>query len=161
MAYSIRNGMQDLRNIVRDLAESVAGEQGVEIFDVEIAGSSRRPLLRIYIDRKGGVTLEDCERFSRSLSALMDVEDPVRTHYVLEVSSPGLDRPLRIFSDYEENTGKLARIVTKEAVGNRTFFTGRILEAKDEMICLRIDEKTVVDIAFNNISKARLEPEWR
>jgi ribosome maturation factor RimP len=153
--------MVDTKRIINGLAESVAGELGVKVFDLELAGSSGRPVLRVYIDRKGGVTLEDCEKFSRSLSALMDVEDPVRTPYVLEVSSPGLDRPLREFSDYEEHTGKLARIVTREAVDTRSFFVGRIVEARDAVVRLQIDEKTVVDIAFENISKARLEIEFK
>jgi len=153
--------MGDIKKKVTGLAQAVADEQGVKIFDVEFAGSSGRPILKVYIDRKEGVTLEDCSRFSRSLSALMDVEDPVRTPYVLEVSSPGLDRPLRGLSDYEHNLGKLARIVTREAVDNRTFFVGRIVEVAGDVVRLKIDDKTNVDIAFENISKARLEIEFK
>jgi ribosome maturation factor RimP len=153
--------MEDIKTKISRLADVVAGEYSVEVFDIELAGSSRRPFLRIFIEKKGGVTLADCEKFSRSLSAVLDVEDPVRNPYVLEVSSPGLDRPLRGFSDYEDNIGKLARIVTKEMIENQNFFVGRIIEARDGTVRILVNNKIEMDIAFEKISKARLEIEFK
>ena len=143
------------------MADSVASEYGVEVVDLELTGSIKRPTLRIFIDKEGGVTLEDCERYSRSISALMDVEDPIRTPYLLEVSSPGLDRPLKRLRDYEKSVGKLARIITKESINRQNFFVGRISGVKEGIISLTTKEGTGIDIPFENISKARLEIELK
>lgn len=155
--------MEDIKTKISRLADAVASEHGVTVFDIELAGSSRRPFLRVFIEKKGGVNITDCERFSRSLSALMEVEDPVRNPYVLEVSSPGLDRPLRGFSDYEENIGKLARIVTKDMIDSQNCFIGRIIEARDGTVRILLNNKNKIemDIAFEKISKARLEIEFK
>jgi ribosome maturation factor RimP len=152
--------MEDTKNKIAELADSAAGQYGVEIVDIEFAGSSRRPLLKVFIDKEGGVTLEDCEKFSRALSALFDVEDPVRTAYVLEVSSPGLDRPLKSIKDFERSMGKLARIITRERIDNQNIFRGRISGVKGELIALSADDR-VIEIPFDQISKARLEIELK
>ncbi|MEJ2695008.1 MAG: ribosome maturation factor RimP, partial [Candidatus Sulfobium sp.] len=75
--------------MITGLADSVASQNGVRVVDVEIAGSLRKPTVRVFIDKEEGVTLDDCERVSRALSAVLDVEDPIHSPYVLEVSSPG------------------------------------------------------------------------
>ncbi len=144
------------------MAGSVAREYGVQVVDIELAGSARRPTVKIFIDKEGGVTLDDCERVSRAVSAVLDVEDPIRTPYVLEVSSPGLDRPLRGLKDFESSVGKLARVITKEAIGGQTFFVGRIAEVKGNMIRLLIEnkEKEEIEVPYEKVSKARLEIEF-
>ncbi len=153
--------MVDIKKKITELADSAAGQYGVEVFDVEVAGSLRKPIVRVFIDRKEGVSLDDCEKFSKVLSALMDVEDPIRASYVLEVSSPGLDRPLRGLKDFESNVGKLARVVTKERIRNQNFFVGRIAEVKDNNITLIMNDKTEISIPFEEVSKARLEIEFK
>ena len=145
--------------IVR-LAGPVADEQGVWIVDVEVAGSARKPTVRVFIDKEGGVTLDDCEKFSRAVSALLDVEDLIPFSYVLEVSSPGLDRPLKDIRDFERSVGKLARVVTRESIDNQTFFVGRITAVKDKIITVIVNNKEEVEIPFDRISKARLEIEF-
>ena len=153
--------MEDIKGKLSVLAGSVASEYGVEIYDIELAGSLRRPTLRIFIEKEGGVTLEDCEKFSRAVSAVLDVEDPIRAPYVLEVSSPGMDRPLKRPRDFEMNIGKLARVVTKESIEKQNFFVGRIKEVRaDRVILLAADEREI-EIPFEQVSKARLEIELK
>jgi ribosome maturation factor RimP len=132
----------------------------VDIVDVELAGSSRKPLIRIFIDKENGVTLDDCGKFSRALSALLDVEDPIPTSYILEVSSPGLDRPLKGMRDFERSIGKLVRIVTRTKIDEQYVFTGRIARVEGENIILSFDDKEM-EIPFDQISRARLEIELK
>lgn len=151
--------MELIKNKVAELAEQVAGDMGVEIFDITISGGDRF-LLRVTIDKEGGVTLDDCEKFSRSLEAILDVEDPIPHSYTLEVSSPGLNRPLRNIKDFKKNIGKLARIVTSEKIDKRNLFIGRILEVNSEYIRLLVNGQEI-DIPFEVISRARLEVEFK
>jgi len=153
--------MEDIKGKIAGLSGSVASEHGVEVVDIEFVGSMRRPTVRIFIDKTGGVTLEDCERFSRAVSAVLDVEDPIRSAYVLEVSSPGLDRPLKRARDFEMSVGKLARIITKESIGRQNFFVGRITEVRDNNIKLVMKDDQVIEIPFAQVSKARLEIELK
>ena len=153
--------MEDIKGKIAELAASTAREYGIEVVDIEVAGRARKPILRVFIDKETGVTLGDCERLSRGLSAVLDVEDPIKGSYVLEVSSPGLDRPLRKLRDFEINTGKLVRVITKESIDKQSFFVGRIAEVRDGMITLTLDNKSVIIIPFEQISKARLEIEFR
>ncbi len=151
--------MEIIKNKVTEMAKKVADEQRLEIFDISLSGRERF-MLRVTIDKEGGVTLEDCERFSRSLEAILDVEDLIPVSYTLEVSSPGLDRPLRDKRDFEKNIGKLARIVTFENINNRNIFVGRILKTNSEYIRLLVNGQEI-DIPFEKISKARLEVELK
>ncbi len=149
--------MADLRNRVFSLAEQVAGEEGVSLFDIELLGKGKL-LLRVIIDKKEGVTLDECERFSKSFEALLDVENLIAGPYTLEVSSPGLDRPLRNPSDFVDNLGKLARIITKEKIENQNFFVGRIKEVRGNDITISVNEREIV-VPFESITKSRLEIE--
>jgi ribosome maturation factor RimP len=146
-----------MKQQIEDLARRVAEEQGVDVFDTELLGKGKL-LLRVAIDKEGGVTLDDCERFSKSLGALLDVEDVIHRTYTLEVSSPGLDRPLRSLREFERNKGKLARIVTVEKIENQTFIVGRIAEVTDGLVTILVDDHAV-DIPYEKIAKARLEIE--
>lgn len=152
--------MEDIKKKITDLADSVAGQNAVDIVDVEFSGSSRKPFIRIFIDKENGVTLEDCEKFSRALSALLDVEDPIPSAYVLEVSSPGLDRPLKQLRDFERSKGKLVRIITREMIEKQNIFRGRITRVEGDAITLFFDDKEI-EIPFEQISKARLEIELK
>jgi len=152
--------MEDLKKKITELAGSVATQYAYEIVDVEFGGSSRKLLIRIFIDKENGVTLDDCGDFSRALSALLDVEDPVPTAYVLEVSSPGLDRPLRALKDFQRSIGKLVRIITKSRIEEQNVFTGRLTRVEAENITLSFNDKEI-EIPFDQISKARLEIELK
>jgi ribosome maturation factor RimP len=140
------------------LARQVADDQNVEMLEVRSLGRGKGALLRVTIDRIGGVTLDDCERFSRSLGLLLDAKDSLRGPYNLEVSSPGLDRPLTELKDFERHRGKLVRIITKDKIDNQNFFLGRIIGITAGIIQLDINGEER-NIPFENISRARLEIE--
>ena len=147
----------DIKQKVLRLAKQVADEQGVEIFDIELLGKGKL-LLRVIIDKEGGVTLGDCERLSKSLGTVFDVEDPFPGSYTMEISSPGLDRPLKEMKDFEKNIGKLARIITIEKIESQNLFIGRILKVSSDFLKLLVHGREI-DIPFDKISKARLEVE--
>jgi ribosome maturation factor RimP len=163
----------EIKEKIHELARQVAEDEQVELVDVTILGAGKKMLVRVTIDKESGVTIGDCERMSRGLEALLDVEDLIQVAYMLEVSSPGLDRPLTKMRDFERSRGKLARIITSEKVGNESFFVGRIIDTGDNWIRLRLEEKPVkrpsrkkileeprdVFIPFEKISKAKLEIE--
>lgn len=152
--------MGKVEDRVMELARQVAVGHGVTAEDVQLLGRGRRTLLRVTIDKEGGVTLDDCEAFSRDIEALLDVEDPMGGPYTLEVSSPGLDRPLRNINDFRKNTGKLARVITRQKIDNQSFFVGRIVGVDDERVRLLVGDREV-EILLMDISRARLEVEMK
>jgi ribosome maturation factor RimP len=151
--------MNEFRQKVLQLARQVADEEEVELVDIELRGKGKL-LLRAVIDKENGITLDDCEKFSRSFGAVLDVEDLFAGPYTLEVSSPGLDRPLKDLRDFEKNRGKLARIVTSDKISNQNFFIGRIEDIGVGYVKIKIDEREI-DIPFDKISRARLEIELK
>jgi ribosome maturation factor RimP len=168
---------------IRGAAERVARSEGLEVFDVEWKIGKQR-FLRVYIDRvpgtasgaevaggSGGVVTDpygaishsDCERVSQQLSVILDVEGLIEgPGYVLEVSSPGLDRALRKPADFERFAGKLAKITTSEPIGEQSFFEGRLAGITDGKIRLDLEGKNarVVEVPLDAIRKANLIVEW-
>src|SRR3989441_6813700 len=125
--------MADVVGQIRSMASRVAAGYGLEIFDVQFRREAHGMVLRIQIDRPGpaatgedSVSVEDCARVSRDLSAVLDIEDVVPTAYTLEVSSPGLDRPLRHADDYRRFSGRRAKLVMREAIDGQRFFKGTL-----------------------------------
>lgn len=151
--------MNNIKNRVLKCAQQVGDEQRIELFDIELLGRGKL-LLRVTIDKDEGITIDDCERFSRSLEALLDVENVIHGLYTLEVSSPGIDRPLRNIKDFEKNRGKLIRIVTVEEIEDRNFFIGRIIGLHDSNIRVFVDDREI-EIPFEKISNARIEVEFK
>jgi len=123
--------------------------------ELEFAAGRAHALLRLYIDREGGVGLEDCERVSREVSALLDVEDPIPSAYTLEVSSPGFDRVLRTRAHFGRFVGSRVFVELKEPRGGRRRYTGTLLTVDETGIALEVDREHVA-VAFNEIGKARL-----
>lgn len=152
---------KDMANKIQELAAQVAEELGLELVEAALSGSGRKILLRVTLDREGGITLEDCALFSRRFESLLDVEDPLAGTYTLEVSSPGLDRPLKTPADFKKNIGRLARLVTKEKIGNQSFFTGRLKDILDNAIIISANKKGCKDIdisiPLDKLSRANLE----
>src|SRR3954447_3447787 len=106
----------DLTTRIRGIAQKVADDRQVELVHVEIAGTKRDSVLRIYIDKPEGVTLDDCSLFSRDVEAVLDLEDVIPTRYVLEVSSPGIERELYSIADFKRFEGELAKVKTKAEI---------------------------------------------
>jgi ribosome maturation factor RimP len=136
--------------------EPILRESALDLVDVEFHPSGKRWLLRIYMEREGGVSIGDCERVSRDLSRVLDVEDIIDHPYVLEVSSPGLTRALKKRADFERSKGKSCRIITASAIGGRNEFSGEIVDVAGDEVEVR-GERGVYRIPLGEIRKARLE----
>jgi len=145
-----------LRAKITALAEQVAGSMGMEVVLVELKGGGPRSVVRMYVDQTGGVTLEACERFSKRASVLLDVEDLIPFSYTLEVSSPGLDRPLVKEEDYRRFAGKRAKIRLRVALEGRRKIQGRIISAEGGKVRLEAAPGRELEIAVADIEKANL-----
>jgi len=144
---------------IREAAERVARSAGIEVVDVEWKVGKQR-FLRVSIDKPGGVSHRDCETVSNQLSVILDVEDLVPgPHYILEVSSPGLDRKLTKPAEFERFTGRLARISTNEPVENQKFFEGRLAGFADGKVQIEVKGR-VVAVPVEGIRKANLVVEF-
>ncbi len=141
---------------VTRIVEPILQESALELVDIEFQPSGKRWLLRIYIDREGGVTIADCERVSKEMNRVLDVEDIIDHPYALEVSSPGLTRRLRKKADFERGKGKMCRIVTGSAVDGKNEFRGEIIRVAEDEVEIR-DQKDIHRIPLTVITKANLE----
>lgn len=146
-----------LEKKIAGIIEPVINALGIELANMEFSTERGRLLLRVFIDKEGGVTIDDCELVSREIGSILEVEDPIERAYTLEVSSPGLDRPLKRPEDFRRASGKTARVVTHEPIDKQTFFVGDIIDAGDMEIVLLLPKDKRVPIPYKNISKARLE----
>jgi ribosome maturation factor RimP len=185
---------------VREIAERVASSSGLEIVDIEYHGGGKGRVLRIFIeknaegraasadarpagvsswDQLAGVTHEDCANFSRDLGTVLDVEDAVPGGgYLLEVSSPGLDRKLAKAADFQRFAGSKAKLMTREPIAGNRHFEGRLLASDGDVVRLQIDSGskgkkrkarqqpdngagTTLEIQLSNIERARLVPEFK
>ena len=149
--------IEELNIKIRDLIEPLAESLGLELADIEFNKTKGKGLLRVYIDKDGVVTIDDCANVSREISALFDVEDPIPYAYVLEVSSPGIDRPFKGLKDYKKQIGKTVRVVTHDPVDKQTFLVGKLEEVNEDSITLLIPKDRKIVLPYTNISKARLE----
>lgn len=153
---------------VRDAAARVAASYGLDIFDVELRREGGQQVLRVVLDRPGpnrtaeeSVSLDDCARVSEELSAILDVEDVVPAdRYTLEVSSPGLDRPLRHADDYRRFAGRRAKIVLSEPVARQTAFAGRLLGVEDDDVLFESEGGKQVRLPLRLITRAHLDVEF-
>lgn len=150
---------EEIRIKITKIIEPLINSLGITLDRVEFSRMGGRGLLRVFIEKESGVTIGDCEHVSREIEAALDVEDPISYSYVLEVSSPGLDRPLRRPEDFRKYIGKTARVITYEPIDRQTFFLGIIQEAGDSEISLLLPKDKKITIPYKNISKASLEVE--
>jgi ribosome maturation factor RimP len=148
-----------LREKLIGLTEPLLAQLGYELVDLEYVPGRAHAVLRIFIDRAGGVGLDDCERVSREVSALLDVEDPVPTGYTLEVSSPGLDRVLRTAAHFQRFVGERVRVELLQSRDGRRRYTGLLQALNGEGIELNVDG-AMVAVSFAEIGRARLAPLW-
>ena len=143
------------------LGPAIAGlDAGVFLWGIEFVPGARQSLLRLYIDAEGRlVTIEDCEAVSREVSALLDVNDPIAGNYTLEVSSPGLDRPLFEAAHYARFVGDIAKLALLVPVQGRRRITGRIVRVEGDEVTMA-DEAGEIAVAVGNVQKARLVPQF-
>lgn len=141
-----------------DLVEPLLQREGFELVEVEIVGKGPGTILRLYIDKPGGITLDDCSHVSLAVDPMLDVEEPFDTTYSLEVSSPGLDRPLRKPEDFQRFIGKKIKVKTYgpvEGAGRRKVFPGVLAGFADDLVQVDVDGE-VFEIQREDIAKAHL-----
>ena len=145
---------------IRRLIEEVAEGQGYELVDAEFKGAGGNGVLRIFIDKQGGISHHDCELLSEQVGTVLDVEDLIPSSYTLEVSSPGLDRKLVKETDYTRFDGKLARIQTRIPLNQQKVLRGRLQGLHDGKVRLELRKGNLLDIPLDVIQEARLEFDW-
>lgn len=155
MGVCVRRAMVELEKI-REIAERVTSSEGLTLVDLELKGGRSNLLLRVYIDKADGVSHADCQLVSEQLSAILDVEDPFPGRYLLEVSSPGLDRKLSKPSDFTHFAGRLARIVVQEAIEGEKVFEGRLAGFENGRVRLDRGKRGLQELDITNIRKAQL-----
>jgi len=158
--------MQPLEQI-RAIAERVARSRGLEIWDIQSRREASGHVIRVFIDRPGpaatpedSVSIEDCEQVNREMGTILDVEDPLPFTYTLEVSSPGLDRPLRHADDYRRFAGRLAKIVVREPVDNQKAFEGHLRGMEGDDVLFEAPNGRMHRLPLRLITRGRLEVEF-
>ena len=158
--------MQPLDQI-RAIAERVAASRGLTVWEIQSRREASGHVVRVFIDRPGpaatpeeSVSIEDCEQVNREISTILDVEDPLPFAYTLEVSSPGLDRPLRGEDDYARFAGRMAKVVVSEAVDNQKAFEGRLRGVDGSDVLLEGPNGRMHRLPLRLISRGRLEVEF-
>ena len=151
--------MTGLEKQLTELLEAPVAASGYELVGLEFIRAGEHSTLRIFIDHENGINVDDCAEVSRQVSAVMDVEDPITVAYNLEVSSPGLERPLFKPAHYQQFIGHEVNLVLKMAVNNRRKWKGIIHGVDGETVTITVDGQQE-EFALSNISKANLIPKF-
>jgi len=148
------------REAISKIIERVAAREGLELVHWETVGPRNSFVLRIYIDKPGGVSHGDCEAVSNQVSTLLDVEDLILNRYILEVSSPGIERGLYKVSDYERFSGNRIRVKTSEPIDGQRNFRGKLIGVVGYKVSLDADGRGQIEIPYEQIVKANIEYEF-
>jgi ribosome maturation factor RimP len=150
-------GARSIEKRVQEIVERVAIDHGVELVHAEVAGPENKPIVRVFIDKPGGVTHADCSGVSHYLGTILDVEDFIHSSYTLEVSSPGLDRGLYKRADYERFAGSHAKMKTQRPIGGQRNFRGRLIGIDGEEVLFEDKTSGRVRVPLDSIVKANIE----
>jgi len=151
---------EEIEKKIREIVEPIIRGMGFKLFDVEFKPEGRGWVLRIIADKEGGITIKDCETISKKISALLDVEDIIPFSYLLEITSPGLTRPLTKVEHYDFFKGRLVKLILKEPIEGKREVVGLIEDVRNGIIDIRDKEKgDILHIPFSAIAKGRLEIE--
>jgi len=142
-----------------ELFEPVVIGMGYDLIEIEHFPNPKHGVLRLYIDKEGGVNVDDCSSVSRQISALIDVEEPVSGQFNLEISSPGSDRPLRRLVDFQRFVGSLVKLKTVMPLEGQRNFKGRLLEASEDTVVIETDDEEI-SLPMSTVEKARIVPEY-
>jgi len=160
-----RDGLreQGAKDIVRSVAERVTSGRGYELVDVEVKRERGGHFVRLYVDKEGGIGLDELQSVSEEVSAILDAEDPIDSTYTLEVSSPGLDRPLRSEAEYRRFVGRLVKISSYEPIDGRRHWLGRLQSVEGGVVTVTLEKEKglTAQIPFAKISHGRLEVEFK
>lgn len=154
---------EDVLEAVRAVARRVTDARGYELVDVEVKRERGGRFVRLFVDKEGGIGLQELQAVSEEVSAIFDVEDPIDSAYTLEVSSPGLDRPLKAEPDYRKAVGKLVKLSSYEPVDGRRHWTGRLLSVDEGVLTVKLEKEkgAEVRIPLAKVAHGRLEVEFR
>jgi ribosome maturation factor RimP len=141
---------------IRAMIHPIVLNEGMEVVDIEYRRESGGWVLRLLLDKEGGVTVDDCTRISQEVGRSLDIEDLIQTSYTLEVSSPGLNRPLKAEKDFLKYRGRLVKVKTIDPIHNRRQFKGRLLGVSESGVEMEVDGG-ILRIPLSNIAKANLE----
>jgi ribosome maturation factor RimP len=155
-----RTELESFLEKVREIAEQVAASEGLELVEVELHGRGAGAVLRIFLDRPGGVSLEDCQTVSRQLGTILDVEGFITARYTLEVSSPGLDRKLTKLSDFERFTGRKVKFQLRNLGAVRRRFQALLLGLEDRQVKVQMESGETLRFPMDQIERANLVPEF-
>ncbi len=142
---------------LKEMLEPAVNAVGMQLWGIEFLAQGKHSVLRLYIDSENGVSIDNCEAVSHQVSGVLDVEDPIKGEYHLEVSSPGMDRPLFTFEQMARYVGEQVKVRLQLAVNGRRNFTGTLTEAKDNTLAFLVEGQPLT-VSFNQIDKANLVP---
>ena len=151
--------MASLEERLTEMLTPSVEDLGYELVGIEYIRAGKHSTLRVYIDQEAGILVDDCAAVSRQVSAIMDVEDPITNEYTLEVSSPGLERPLFSAAQYQDFIGEEVKIQLRMPIQNRRRWKGVISSIEGEIICINVDG-TEERFALSNIQKANIVPKF-
>ena len=143
--------------MIKEMLEPAVNAPGMELWGVEFLSQGRHSILRVYIDSDHGVTIDNCEAASHQVSGVLDVEDPISGEYNLEVSSPGMDRPLFTFDQFSRYVGELIKVRLQMAVDGMRNFTGKLVQAENDSLTFEVESQQLT-VSINQIDKANLVP---
>lgn len=144
-----------IEKLVTEISEELVEDMGLELVDVEYVKEGTSMFLRVYLDKEGGIGIDDCQEFSKKLNPILDEKDPVSSNYFLEVSSPGLDRPLKKDKDFKRSLGKDVEIGTYAPIDGRKSFIGELISYDDDLVTI-MEEGKEITINKKDISKINL-----
>jgi len=144
---------------IKEIIQPILDEEGVELVEIVFRQEAGRKVLRILADKEGGIKLSDCVRLNERISQALDELNIITEHYLLEVDSPGIDRPFKIKRDYERAKGRLVRVTLNEQILGKKEYVGRLEEILENSIKIDTEKKGVLEIPFEKIIRARQEIE--
>lgn len=149
------NKKQIVQDVTNDL-ESIVQDFNYELVDVEFVKEGPSYYLRIYIDKEGGITIEDCQQTSRAIESVLDAKDPIDVPYILEVSSPGIDRILKKDKDFERFTGQVVDVKLYESINKQKFFQGELIQKNQDEIVIKDEDEKVIRLPWAQVASVRL-----
>ncbi|GAA5140217.1 ribosome maturation factor RimP [Thalassotalea piscium] len=151
--------MAKFEHKLTDMLRPAVEEVGKELLGVEFISAGKHSILRIFIDHENGINVDDCAEVSRQVGAILDVEDPISTEYSLEISSPGLDRPLFDLPHFQEVVGETINVKVSMPLNGRRKFKGKLVSIENDTLIIKVDGEEY-ELVFSNIDKANLVPNF-
>jgi ribosome maturation factor RimP len=145
---------------IKEVIQPILQEESVELVDIIYRREGNRQVLRVLVDKEGGIILSDCVRLNEKISKALDETDIISEGYILEVNSPGIDRPFKTKRDYEKAKARLVRVTLSEQILGKKEYIGRLIEILEDSVKIDTQKKGIIEIPFEKIVRARQEVEF-